>query len=189
MTDQRYRADRRRFLRDSALVSIGLVAAACAPGTTPAASGGTGKKGGEFHAAWPWDLPPKGHYNYLNSTAILFGGYLTDFFIPSLGVYRWADGKWENWLMESAAQNGENYEVKLKQGLKWDDGKDFTSADVATSWRLPTRARCGSTSTVPRASCRGSCSATASGRTRSSARSRSSSRIFTARARPRRRTR
>src|SRR5437868_41620 len=135
MSDQRYRVDRRRFLRDSAFVSLGIVAAACAPGTTPAASGGgTAKKGGEFHAAWPWDLPPKGHYNYLSAGAVVTGSYIMDLFLPSLGVYRWAEGKWENWLMESAAQTGENYEVKLKQGLKWDDGKEFTSADVATTY-------------------------------------------------------
>lgn len=137
MTDLRYRADRRRFLRDSALVSLGLVAAACAPGATPAASaggGGTAKKGGEFHAAWPWDLPPKGHYNYLSAGTILSGSYLVDFFLPSLGVYRWAEGKWDYWLAESHAQNGENFEVKLKQGIKWDDGKEFTSADVATTY-------------------------------------------------------
>ena len=134
MSDQRYRVDRRRFLRDSALVSVGLVAAACAPGTTPSGGGGTAKKGGEFHAAWPWDLPPKGHYNTLSSGNILDGSYLQDFFIPSLAVYRWSEAKWENWLMESATQNGENYEVKLKQGLKWDDGKEFTSADVATTY-------------------------------------------------------
>ena len=135
MSEQRYRVDRRRFLRDSALVTVGLVAAACAPGTTPTGGGGgTAKKGGEFHAAWPWDLPPKGHYNWLSSGNIMQGSYIQDFFIPSLGVYRWAEGKWENWLMESAAQNGENYEVKLKQGLKWDDGKEFTSADVASTY-------------------------------------------------------
>ncbi len=137
MTELKYRVDRRRFLRDSALVSLGLVAAACAPGATPAASGGgggTAKKGGEFHAAWPWDLPPKGHYNTLSAGRILQGSYLEDFFIPSLAVYRWAEGKWDYWLAESAAQNGENYEVKLKQGLKWDDGKEFTSADVATTY-------------------------------------------------------
>jgi peptide/nickel transport system substrate-binding protein len=133
MSDQRYRVDRRRFLRDSALVSLGIVAAACAPGTTTT-GGGTAKKGGEFHAAWPWDLPPKGHYNYLSAGTILSGSYLSDFFIPSLAVYRWAEGKWENWLMESATQTGENYEIKLKTGLKWDDGKEFTSADVATTY-------------------------------------------------------
>jgi peptide/nickel transport system substrate-binding protein len=136
MSDLRYLADRRRFLRDSALVSLGMVAAACAPGATPGSStgGGTAKKGGEFHAAWPWDLPPKGHYNYLSAGTIVSGSYLVDFFLPSLGVYRWTEGKWENWLMESATQNGENYEVKLKQGLKWDDGKEFTSADVASTY-------------------------------------------------------
>ena len=131
MSDLRYRVDRRRFLRDSALVSVGLVAAACAPGTT---TGGTAKKGGEFHAAWPWDAPPKGHYNYFSAGTIVSGSYLVDFFLPSLAVYRWAEGKWENWLMESAAQNGENYEVKLKQGVKWDDGTEFTSADVTTTY-------------------------------------------------------
>ena len=104
MSDQRYRVDRRRFLRDSALVSVGLVAAACAPGTTT--TGGTAKKGGEFHAAYPWDAPPKGHYNYLSSGSVMGGSYLQDFWLPSLGVYRWAEGKWENWLMESAAQSG-----------------------------------------------------------------------------------
>jgi peptide/nickel transport system substrate-binding protein len=134
MSDQRYRVDRRRFLRDSALVSVGLVAAACAPGATPAASGGTAKKGGEFHAAWPWDLPPKGHYNTLSSGNIMQGSYIQDFFIPSLGVYRWAEGKWDYWLAESHQQSGENFEVKLKKGLKWDDGKEFTSKDVATTY-------------------------------------------------------
>jgi peptide/nickel transport system substrate-binding protein len=128
VSDLRYRVDRRRFLRDSAFVSLGIVAAACAPG------GSTAKKGGEFHAAWPWDLPPKGHYNYLSAGAVMSGSYILDLVMPSLGVYRWAEGKWENWLMESASQSGENYEVKLKKGLKWDDGKEFTSKDVATTY-------------------------------------------------------
>jgi len=138
--DLKYQVNRRRFLRDATLTSLGIVAAACAPaGTTPAASGGgaTGgaaKKGGEFHAAWPYDLPPKGHYNYLSPGTILSGSYLIDFFLPSLAVYRWAEGKWEYWLAESSAQTGENFEVKLRKGIKWDDGKDFTAKDVATTY-------------------------------------------------------
>jgi len=139
--DLKYTVNRRRFLRDATLTSLGVVAAACAPATTtPAASGaagtsgGTAKKGGEFHAAWPYDLPPKGHYNYLSGGTILSGSYLGDFFIPSLAVYRWAEGKWEYWLAESSAQNGENFEVKLRKGIKWDDGKEFTSKDVATTY-------------------------------------------------------
>ena len=135
--DPRYQVNRRRFLRDATLTSLGLVAAACAPGTTTPGASGTGgavKKGGEFHAAWPWDLPPKGHYNYQSSGVILDGSYLIDLFMPSLAVYRWADAKWDYWLAESSAQTGENFEVKLKKGIKWDDGKEFTSKDVASTY-------------------------------------------------------
>ncbi|MDP9265898.1 MAG: ABC transporter substrate-binding protein [Chloroflexota bacterium] len=139
--DLRYRVNRRRFLRDSTLVSLGLVAAACAPGTTtPGASGGTTggatKKGGEFHGAWPYDLPPKGHYNQFATGAILSGSIYTDVFFPSLAVYKWADAKWEYWLAESSQQNGENFEVKLRPGIKWSDGTAFTSKDVATTYNV-----------------------------------------------------
>ena len=135
MTDSglRYSASRRRFLRDATLTSLGLIAAACAPGTTGGTPGG-GAKGGEFHGGWPYDLPPKGHWNYFGTGAILGGGIYTDLYIPSLAVYRWADAKWDFWLAESAKQNGDNYEVKLRSGIKWDDGTPFTSKDVATTY-------------------------------------------------------
>ncbi len=143
MTDFKYRVDRRRFLRDATLTSLGLMAAACAPAvTTPAASaasasGSGAKKGGEFHGAWPYDLPPKGHYNYFTGGAILSGGIYTDLApIPTLAIYRWADAKWDYWLAESAKQNGENFEVKLRSGIKWSDGTPFTSKDVATTYNI-----------------------------------------------------
>jgi len=34
----------------------------------------------------------------------------------------------------SASLSGDTYEVKLRSGLKWDDGKAFTSKDVATTF-------------------------------------------------------
>ena len=137
MTDPaiKYSASRRRFLRDATLTSLGLVAAACAPtpsGGTP--TGGTSAKGGEFHGGWPYVLPPQGHYNYFATNGILFGSIYSDLFVPSLGVYLWNDNKWSYWLAESAKQNGDNYEVKLRSGLKWDDGKAFTAKDVVTTY-------------------------------------------------------
>jgi len=48
-TATRYSVTRRRFLRDATLTSLGLMAAACAPGVTPggsAAPGGATAKGG-----------------------------------------------------------------------------------------------------------------------------------------------
>ena len=140
MTDQRklsYTPTRRRLLRDSMLTSLGLIAAACAPGTTPSPSGGGGgnaAKGGEFHGGWPYVLAPQGHWNFYAPNAILGGSIYTDLFIPSLAVYLWADNKWSYWLAESAKQNGDNYEVKLRSGLKWDDGTPFTAKDVVTTY-------------------------------------------------------
>src|SRR2546429_195966 len=81
-----YSVTRRRFLRDATLTSLGIVAAACTPGgTSPSASpsGGTSAKGGEFHGAWPYDLPPKGHYNYFAAAGIILQGAIyVDLFQP-----------------------------------------------------------------------------------------------------------
>src|SRR6266508_2072563 len=87
----RYTANRRRFLRDSTLASIGLIAAACAPGTT-GTTGGTGgdaaKKGGEFHGAWPYVLPPAGHWNAYAPNGILTTGIYRHLWLTTLGMYR-----------------------------------------------------------------------------------------------------
>ena len=38
-------------------------------------TGGTAAtRGGEFHGAWPYDLPPKGHYNYFAASGIILQG-------------------------------------------------------------------------------------------------------------------
>jgi len=139
MTDSasRYSVTRRRFLRDATLTSLGLIAAACTAtpgGGTPGGGGGGAAKGGEFHGGWPYVLPPQGHYNYFATNAIIGDSIYRDLFIPSLAVYRWADNKWDFWLAQSATQNGDNYDVKLRSGLKWDDGKPFTSKDVVTTY-------------------------------------------------------
>jgi peptide/nickel transport system substrate-binding protein len=138
-TNIRYSPTRRRLLRDATLTSLGLIAAACAPGTggttsTSTTGGGTSAKGGEFHGAWPYVLAPQGHWNYYATNAILGGSIYTDLFISSLAVYNWATAKYEYWAAESAKQNGDNYEVKLRSGLKWDDGKAFTAKDVVTTY-------------------------------------------------------
>jgi len=136
-----YSPTRRRLLRDATFTSLGLIAAACAPGTSgttggTTTGGGTGAKGGEFHGAWPYVLAPQGHWNYYATNAILSGAIYTDLYIPSLAVYNWAGNKYDYWLAESSKQNGDNYEVKLRSGLKWDDGKPFTAKDVVTTYMV-----------------------------------------------------
>ena len=137
-----YSPTRRRLLRDATFTSLGLIAAACAPGTsgtttgTATTGGGTSAKGGEFHGAWPYVLAPQGHWNYYATNAIISGSIYTDLFIPSLAVYNWAGNKYDYWLAESSKQNGDNYDVKLRSGLKWDDGKPFTAKDVVTTYMV-----------------------------------------------------
>jgi len=131
----RYNVNRRRFLRDSTLATLGLVAAACAGVQLPGGIGAK-KKGGEFHGAWPYDLPPKGHYNYFATGAVLSGGVYTDLFIPSLAMWNWADGKWIYFLAESSKLTGNVFEVKLRPNLKWSDGAAFTAKDVVTTFTI-----------------------------------------------------
>ena len=138
MTDAklRYNATRRRFLRDSTLTTIGLMVAACAPGTTGPTGGGTAKKGGEFHGGWPYVLPPAGHWNGYAPNGILTTGIYRHLWLTTLGMYLWADKKFEYWLAESSGYKGENYELKLRSGIKWSDGTPFTAKDVYTTFNV-----------------------------------------------------
>src|SRR6266571_5611965 len=116
-----YSVTRRRFLRDATLTSLGVVAAACTPGATtpsPSGSGVASAKGGEFHGAWPYDLPPKGHYNYFAASGIILqGSVYLDLFQPSLAMWNWNDAKWEYFLAESTKLTGNVFEVKLRPNL------------------------------------------------------------------------
>jgi peptide/nickel transport system substrate-binding protein len=137
----RYTANRRRFLRDSTLASIGLIAAACAPGTSGTTTGGTTggavKKGGEFHGGWPYVLPPAGHWNGYTTNGILTTGIYRHLWMTTPGMYLWADKKFEYWLAESSgAKSGDNYELKLRSGIKWSDGTPFTAKDIYTTFNI-----------------------------------------------------
>ena len=83
-----YRPSRRRLLRDATFVSLGIIAASCAPGTTAPPATAKGRKGGQFNAAWPIDLPPKGVWNYYGGTPILGGSYLVEIAYQNLAIYR-----------------------------------------------------------------------------------------------------
>lgn len=137
----RYAVNRRRFLRDATLTSLGLMAAACAPGTNAGptgapATGGAAVKGGEFHGAWPYDLPPAGHFNAYAPRGILTTGIFRHIWLTTLGMFRWADGQYDYWLAESSGVKGGDYEVKLRSGIKWSDGKPFTAQDVYTTFNV-----------------------------------------------------
>jgi peptide/nickel transport system substrate-binding protein len=128
----RYSVNRRRFLQDATLTTLGIFAAACAPTGQP-----TAKKGGEFHGAWPYQLPPAGHFNAYAPRGILTTGIYRHLWLGQLAMYKWADNSYIFWLAESAKQQpGNNLEVKLRSGIKWSDGKAFTAKDVYTTFNV-----------------------------------------------------
>ncbi|MGI8406645.1 MAG: hypothetical protein ACR2OE_18100, partial [Thermomicrobiales bacterium] len=83
---------RRRF----AGVSAGAFAAAMMGGSVLPSMGRVvmAQRGGkEFHAAWPYDEPPKGHFNSFASTGNILQGPTTvygDLIIEPLAMFYWA---------------------------------------------------------------------------------------------------
>lgn len=104
--------------------------------TTAAAAAPAAKKGGAFHGAWPYDVPPKGHYNTAKGvTSGIFGtGIYRDILEMPLGMYYWKDKKWMQLLATDWKVEGDNFKVNLRKGVKWSDGKDFTAKDVVTTF-------------------------------------------------------
>jgi peptide/nickel transport system substrate-binding protein len=101
----------------------------------PAAAGaGAGK---EYHGAWPFEVPPAGHFNSFEAKSI-FGFTPTlywDFFEAPLAIWRWADAKWEYVLaQDSKIVPPDQINLNLRSGLKWSDGAPFTAKDVATTF-------------------------------------------------------
>jgi peptide/nickel transport system substrate-binding protein len=96
----------------------------------------------EFHGAWPYVVPPKGHFNIVTgvSDGLLAGapnpGPYIDLITVPPAMYRWQEKKYEpllaqEWKLDPAANT---FTLKLKTGLQWSDGKPVTSKDVVTSY-------------------------------------------------------
>ena len=111
-------------------------AGATTPAATTAAAQPAAKKGGEFHGAWPFDVPPKGHYNTAKGVpdGIFTTSIYRDVLEMPLGMYFWKDKKWLQLLATEQKFDGDNFRVTLRQNVKWSDGKPFTSKDVITTF-------------------------------------------------------
>ena len=137
-----YSVSRRRFLRDASATGVVLVAAACAPATSPsgsaapsasAASQASGqypkgvKKGGTMVAGIGSD-PTTLNVGWSTATETqmvaisIFESLLIDTSdggnVPNLA---------ESW---DITDSGKTYTFKLRKGVQWHDGTPFTSADV-----------------------------------------------------------
>lgn len=112
--------------------------AAGQPTTAPATTGRTGVK--EFHSAWPYEVPPTGHFNMIQgvSRAIMAPPNIyADLIVQPFAMYYWKEDKWLPLMATEWKLTGDTFSVTLRKGAKWSDGKEFTSKDVlSTFWMM-----------------------------------------------------
>ncbi|MCX7796847.1 MAG: ABC transporter substrate-binding protein [bacterium] len=93
--------------------------------------------GGQFNGAWPYSPPPVGHFNTFVTNNLSLGIYW-DLMEQPLAMYLWATGKWIPLLAVkwSLNRNTNTFRVYLRKGVRWQDGKLFTSKDVVTTFYI-----------------------------------------------------
>jgi peptide/nickel transport system substrate-binding protein len=129
---------RRQFLGLSA-AGAGLLLAGCGGGDQNYGEGGGG--GGsakEFHGAYPYQLPPTGHFNTFLTTGILADPvFYHDVLEMPMAMYRWAEQKYVPYMAtEWGFEPPDVFKVTLRKGAKWSDGSEFTSNDVVTTFNI-----------------------------------------------------
>ncbi|MEW6046550.1 MAG: ABC transporter substrate-binding protein [Bacillota bacterium] len=108
------------------LLAVGLAAA------TPAAA----LAASEFHGAWPYVVPPAGHFNTYVPNNLGMGIYQQLMEEP-LAFYYWDSGTYEpvlatQWRMVPP----DRFEVKLRQGARFSDGTPFDADDVIATFTV-----------------------------------------------------
>jgi len=88
-----------------------------------------------FVGAWPYLLPPQGHFNTFVTNALTFGIYHQMIQEP-LALYFWANQSYIPWLATSWEVKGDYFIVHLRKGVTFHDGSTFTAKDVACTWRI-----------------------------------------------------
>jgi peptide/nickel transport system substrate-binding protein len=128
---------RRQFLGLSA-AGARLLLAGCGGGGHNYGEGGGGGGAKEFHGAYPYQLPPTGHFNTFLTTGILADPvFYHDVLEMPMAMYRWAE---QNYVPYMATEWGfeppDVFKVTLRKGAKWSDGSEFTSKDVVTTFNI-----------------------------------------------------
>jgi len=134
---------RRHVLQLFGIAGVGVAGIgsleACSP-SSPKSEGGGKSATKEFHGAYPYQLPPKGHFNLAAGVTdgIQQQSPYLDLVYPSGGMYYWADKKWEYMMAESSelASDGKTYTMKLRSGLTWSDGSPVTAKDVVSTFNV-----------------------------------------------------
>jgi peptide/nickel transport system substrate-binding protein len=158
MSDKKI-VNRRQFLKGAMLTGAGALLAACAPPAAPPAPAApaqpaapaeqapaaeapkpaapTMEKTGEFHGAFPYQVPPTGHWNSFVPDGIPNGiAIYQDLLEMPLARYKWAEGDYVPLMAKEWKFDGDNFVVTLREGAKWSDGNPFSSKDVVATFNI-----------------------------------------------------
>jgi peptide/nickel transport system substrate-binding protein len=85
-----------------------------------------------FYGAWPYSMPPKGHFNEFATDNMLNSSPYQKVMYQPLAIHETVKDNWIPILAtEWKIDNDKNtVTVKLRDGVKWSDGSEFTSKDV-----------------------------------------------------------
>jgi peptide/nickel transport system substrate-binding protein len=126
---------RRQFLGLSA-AGAGLLLAGCGGGGQKHGEGGGGSAK-EFHGAYPYQLPPTGHFNTFATNGIFQLTIYQDVLEMPMAMYKWAEQEYVPYMAtEWGFAPPDVFKVTLREGAKWSDGSEFTSRDVVTTFNL-----------------------------------------------------
>jgi peptide/nickel transport system substrate-binding protein len=92
--------------------------------------------GSVLNVAWPYSVPPTGHFNTFASGSIALGQY-QDIHEPPLATLLWASGEYEGMIASEFGWDADNnYVVTVRDGLTWSDGSAVSGADVMATFNL-----------------------------------------------------
>jgi len=126
---------RRQFLGLGA-AGAGLLLAGCGGGGQ---NYGEGAGGGaaEFHGAYPYLLPPEGHFNTFVTNAFFQLTLYQDVLEMPMAMCRWAEREYVSYMAtEWGFEPPDGFKVTLRKGAKWSDGSEFTSKDVVATFNI-----------------------------------------------------
>ncbi|MAU09597.1 MAG: ABC transporter substrate-binding protein [Anaerolineaceae bacterium] len=89
-----------------------------------------------LNVAWPYTVPPTGHFNTFATNGLVLGQY-QDLHEPPLAILHWATGEYEGMLASEFGWDDDgNYVVTLVDGVTWSDGSAMTADDLMATFNI-----------------------------------------------------
>ncbi len=90
-----------------------------------------------FAGGWPYETAPSGHFNMFLPNSIDLKFYRETFQLP-LATYRAETDEYNSMLAEEweISEEDESFNIRLRDGVKWHSGQNFTAKDVETTFLI-----------------------------------------------------